>query len=222
MALAYRLETLDGVEENVQSLYTEKDGAFVLSVEGVVPEDDVSGLKQKVDQLLTEKKTVAAKAKEMESKLKELDKKKAEDGGDFKTLWEQAQAALAEKDSEITGLMKNMQTREISAASHAVAAGLASDPKRASVLADYVSKMASFEEDGVRFVANGVKVDTAQLSAFLKKEYPFLVDGSSAAGGGSSGSSGSGAAKEIARSEFDKKDPAEKMKFIKSGGVVID
>ena len=33
--LKYELENLDGVEESVKSLYEEKDGKYVLKIEGI-------------------------------------------------------------------------------------------------------------------------------------------------------------------------------------------
>lgn len=50
------LDTLDGVEEAVKTLYVEKDGKFLLDVEGVTPNADVDGLRRNRDDILKEKK----------------------------------------------------------------------------------------------------------------------------------------------------------------------
>ena len=54
--LKFQLDSLDGVDETVRALYTEKDGKFVLGIEGLPQPEDVSGLKSKVEELLGEKK----------------------------------------------------------------------------------------------------------------------------------------------------------------------
>jgi len=45
MALKVALETLDGLDEALQSLYTERDGAFVLDLDGVDSHPDVANLR---------------------------------------------------------------------------------------------------------------------------------------------------------------------------------
>ena len=35
MGLKYQLDTLDGLDDSVKSLYTEKEGKFVLGIEGL-------------------------------------------------------------------------------------------------------------------------------------------------------------------------------------------
>ncbi len=66
MGLKYQLDTLDGLDDSVKSLYTEKEGKFVLGIEGLPQPEDVSGLKAKVDELLGEKKAAEKKAREAE------------------------------------------------------------------------------------------------------------------------------------------------------------
>jgi len=61
-----------------------------------------------------------------------------------------------------------------------------------------------------------------ELTQSIKAEYPFLVDGSQAAGGGATGgSSGAGDAKQVSRTDFDAMDTRKRMSFVKSGGKII-
>ena len=39
MTLKFQLDTLEGVDESVQSMYVEKDGKFVLNIEGLPGRD---------------------------------------------------------------------------------------------------------------------------------------------------------------------------------------
>ncbi|NNG62537.1 hypothetical protein HKD51_13290, partial [Pseudomonas fragi] len=52
MTLKFQLDTLEGVDETTQGMYVEKDGKFVLNIEGLPQPEDVSGLKSKVQELL--------------------------------------------------------------------------------------------------------------------------------------------------------------------------
>ncbi|MGE4537593.1 MAG: hypothetical protein AB7D37_10975 [Desulfovibrio sp.] len=61
MALQFKVSSLDAVPEALRAAYAQKDGAFVLDVDGgVVPEAEVKGLKTKNEELLGEKKKLAA------------------------------------------------------------------------------------------------------------------------------------------------------------------
>lgn len=59
MALAFKVTSLDAVPEGLRSAYVQKDGAFILDVDGVVPADDVEGLKKNRDALKEEKQKIA-------------------------------------------------------------------------------------------------------------------------------------------------------------------
>lgn len=55
MALAFKVSDLNAVPEALRSAYVQKDGAFVLDVDGVVPADEIEGLKKNRDALKGEK-----------------------------------------------------------------------------------------------------------------------------------------------------------------------
>jgi hypothetical protein len=64
----------------------------------------------------------------------------------------------------------------------------------------------------------------SDLIVQIKTDYPFLIDGSQATGGGaarSSGGAGSGD-KIITRADYDSMRPIERSKFMQSGGKVTD
>ena len=61
----YQLDSLDGLDEGARAFYEEKDGKFQLKVEGIPQGEDVSGLKAKIDELLSEKKTEAEKQRKI-------------------------------------------------------------------------------------------------------------------------------------------------------------
>ena len=211
------------MDEAVQSLYTEKDGAYVLTVDGLPQPEDTSGLKNKLNELMTEAKEAKRKARELEESKTQQEEESAKEKGEFKTLWEQAQQRLSEKDEELKQFSEKIQQKDVNIAARSVGSMLAkSDAKRAEVLSDYAAKYARHNGDEVEFIVNGAQVDTNALMAHLTKEYPFLVDGSNATGGGAQSSSGGGASKNVNRTEFDNMSPDKKMAFLKDGGIVED
>lgn len=115
MTLKYTVDSLDGIDENVRGLYAEKDGKFVLSVEGIPAPEDTSGLKTALERERANAKQFSKQVKRWEGlgkspeeiselleSLAENERKKAEEDGDFdkllsqhKTKWEKEKAELA-------------------------------------------------------------------------------------------------------------------------------
>ena len=105
MALKAQLESLDGLPEALHEYYEEKDGAFVLGVDGMLTEaerdTEISGLVKNRDTLLTEVKKLkgtyrdvdAEKYAELLAKEEELENEKLKSKGD----WEAKEKQLGEK-----------------------------------------------------------------------------------------------------------------------------
>jgi DNA repair exonuclease SbcCD ATPase subunit len=102
MGLQYAVEDLNDLDESVQSLYEQDGDRYILRVEGIPQPEDTSGLKSKVQQLMDEAKEAKRRAKELESQKQQQEMETAQEKGEFKNLWEQAQAKLAEKDKDTT------------------------------------------------------------------------------------------------------------------------
>lgn len=224
--LAYQIDSLDGLDESIQRLYEQSGDTYTLKVDGMpkAENEDLSGLKAKVQQLMDETKAAKQRAREAEEAKAKQFEKTAQEKGEFQSLWEQAQKKLAEKDQELQDFTAKMQQKDIQVAAASVGSQLAkTDAKRASVLADYAAKYARHDGDKVQFLVGGIEVDAAKLMEHLRKEFPFLVDGSGATGGGAvSSRSGGAAQKQISRADFDMMAPDRKMAFVKDGGVITD
>jgi len=221
--LKYQVESIEDLDESVRELYTEQDGNYILTVDGLPQPEDTTGLKNKLNELMTEAKDAKRKARDLEESKSKQEEDSAKEKGEFKTLWEQAQQRLSEKDEELKEFSEKIQQKDVNIAARGVGSMLAkSDAKRAEVLSDYAAKYARHNGEEVEFIVNGAQVDTNALMAHLTKEYPFLVDGSNATGGGAQSSSGGGASSNINRIEFDNMSPDKKMSFLKDGGIVED
>jgi len=155
---------------------------------------EIGGLKTKVDELLKEKKTVSARAAELEEAARAADEARQKEKGEFKELYEREQKAkqeLADKFGEFQG---KIQKNEISIASTSIATLLTKDTGRAELLAEKAAQFAKYTETGVIYELGGVQVDANKLAEHLKSKYPFLADGTGAAGGGAAGGFTSGGA----------------------------
>lgn len=113
MPLKYLIDSLDGLDDGVKALYTEKDGKFQLAIDGL---PDVSGLKTKVDELLAEKKAEKKRADEAAAAAQAAAEEAARKGGDVEALensWKEKFAKrekewsdqLAARDSSINGML---------------------------------------------------------------------------------------------------------------------
>ena len=99
MTLKYQLDSLDGLDDNVRALYTEKDGKFVLGIEGIPQPEDTSGLKAKVDELLAEKKAEKKRREEAEEAARQAAEESARKNGDVEALESSWKQKLAEREA---------------------------------------------------------------------------------------------------------------------------
>jgi len=79
MGLEFKLQSLDAVPEVLRSAYVQKDGAYVLDVNGgLVSESEVKGLKSKNEELLGEKKKLLGQYNELLENHKLTDAQRAD------------------------------------------------------------------------------------------------------------------------------------------------
>lgn len=181
------------MSEHEQEQATEQEAPKTYTAEEV--EEMTKGLKAKVDELLGEKKTVSQRAKELEEAQAQAEQERLKEKEEFKTLWEREQEAKRELQEKYETFSKQVQQRDIDLESTRMASELTRDTHRADLLKEQINKFARFTEEGVKFEMGGVEVDRAKIVEHLTTNYPFLVDGSQASGGGANGSKGGGAAK---------------------------
>lgn len=192
--------------------------------------EDTEGLKNKANQLLSEKKAVEAAKAEALAKMAvmEADMKKGklpQDDSKLKDALEQLSAAK----EHASKLEKNISDAKIDSEAQKIGASLApSDARRAALIAKEAKSRLQLEGDNITVLSKDGKPTIStlkELTSEFKTEYDFLVDGSKASGGGASGGSGRAAkapSKTITRSEFDAMDPHERSIAIKDGVTPID
>ncbi|QVW25357.1 hypothetical protein KJF94_07220 [Pseudomonas hormoni] len=208
--LKFQLDSLDGVDESVRALYTEKDGKFVLGIEGLPQHEDVSGLKAKVDELLGEKKLAEKKAREAEELARTEREEAARKSGNVEELEKSWSEKYNRREAELNGTLEqerntlSTQIRDLTVGRTAtdIASALAI-PGSAKALLPHIERRLSVEQrDGKPVVVvldQQGKLSAATLDE-LKAEFANdtafapLIAGSKASGGGAGGAGGGGGA----------------------------
>lgn len=119
MTLKARIKSLDDVPEALREFYTEKDGGFVLAVEGVVPKDRLDefrdtniDLKKQIDALTSKFGDIdPAKYRELIEKDQQQREKKLIDAGKVEELLtERTSAMKADFEKQANALTKDRET----------------------------------------------------------------------------------------------------------------
>lgn len=212
MTLKYQLDSLDGLDDAVRALYTEKDGKFVLAVDGLPPQEDVSGLKAKVEELLGEKKAADKARRDAEEAARQEREEAARKSGNVEELEKSWTEKYTRREAELTGELERERTslqgqiRDLTVGRTAtdIAAALAI-PDSAKALLPHIERRLSVElregKPTVVVLDQAGKLSAATLDE-LKAEFTNdtafapLIAGSKASGGGAAGDGkGGGAAK---------------------------
>lgn len=210
MGLKYQLDTLDGLDDSVKSLYTEKEGKFVLGIEGLPQPEDVSGLKSKVQELLDEKKAADKARKDAEDQARLEREENARKSGNVEELEKSWSEKFNRREAELNGMLEQErgalsgQIRDLTVGRTAtdIASALAI-PGSAKALLPHIERRLSVEQrDGKPVVVvldQQGKLSAATLDE-LKAEFANdtafapLIAGSKASGGGAAGAGGGGGA----------------------------
>lgn len=208
--LKFQLDTLEGVDEAVRALYTEKDGKFVLGIEGLPQQEDVSGLKAKVDELLGEKKLAEKKAREAEEAARLEREEAARKSGNVEELERSWTEKFTRREAELNGTLEQEratlsgQIRDLTVGRTAtdIASALAVQGSAKALLPHIERRLSVEQRDGKPVVvvldAHG-KLSAAtldELKAEIANDAAFapLIAGSKASGGGAAGAGGGGGA----------------------------
>lgn len=236
MTLKYQLDSLEGLEPAVAAMYEEKDGKFVLKVEGIPQPEDTTGLRNKVEELLREKKDEKSRREQAEEAARIAAEEAARKNGDTEALdrsWnEKYSKALGEKDQTLTALQAQVHALTVGATAARLAGELAVQGSSAILQRLIEPRLSMDMRDGkpVVVVLDNEGRPTALTPDELKNEIISdaalapLVAGSKATGGGAAGSKGGGAAKTwdqlsgMERVELRRTNPAEHARLKAAAG----
>jgi len=240
--LEYQLDSLDGVDESVQSMYTEKDGKFVLGINGLPDvksyEESIGKMEAKLQELLGEKKAEAEKRRVAEAQARKEAEEAAKRAGDTDALersWqEKYDAKVTELTSrfepEINKLQGFLSRATVESDARKIVSEIALQGSEDVLMPHVMNRLQmQIRDDGVKTVVLGKDGKPSALSIEeLKNEFignaafAPVIRGSQASGGSAEGSNASGGKKTLKMSVFQSKSPSEQMAFVKDGGTVID
>lgn len=190
-------------------------------------DETTKGLKANNDALLAEKKKAQEAAEQASKQLQAEAEEKLKAKNDYKQLFESQQAEASKLREQLEGMMTQAKQSKLSTEAAKIAAGLTKDVGRLKILQKEIGQRLTLVDDQIRVVDESGQLTVStleELTSRIKADYPFLVDGSQATGGGaarSSGGAGSGD-KTITRADFDSMRPIDKAKYMQSGGRVTD
>ena len=235
----FRVESVDELPDSVQELYEKTDDGFQLKVNGLPePEkEDVSGLKRKVDELLTESKNAKKKAREASEQAEQAKVDAAKKGNDTEALDNSWKEKYSNREVELQDQINNLTKTVVGLTSGQTATNIASEiaiQGSAAVLLPHIEKRLRTETRDGGQPQTIVLDENGQPSALtiedLKKEFqnnasfaPLIV-GTKANGAGRTGGKDSGGAanQQITRSDFDALSQYERSNYAKNGGKIID
>lgn len=209
MSLQFKVDSLEGVDENLQSLYEQKDGAYFLKVSGVIPESEIDGLKASRDALLAEKKEQQRLAQEAEAKRIEADRLAQEEiarkSGNLEAIENSWKEKLASRELELSNQLSQVQAKNYELTVGRTAqeiAGKLAKPHAQRLLAKEINERLTLDENGnIRVLDSQGKpsaLTIAELENELRSDATYqdiIIINNSTGGGTTGGGQGGGAAK---------------------------
>ena len=190
-------------------------------------EEETTGLKSKVDELLAEKKKVQAEREAAREQAKLEAEEKAIAENNYKELFESQKEESSALRQTIERMNADMQKQKINEQAVKLAATLTKDTGRAQLLQKEFSQRLSLVDGELRVTDPSGQLTVSSLDdlvSSIKTDYPFLVDGIQASGGGAVKAQGGAEArsKEMSRSDFEALSIQQKADFMKGGGKLYD
>lgn len=234
-----KFKTKDEIPEQFRDLYHEKDGEWVAKDQGGPTEEDVAALKEAARK---ERELTAAaekRARELDAKLKEAERKaaaaeagvdldspevKAWREGAYKEIRAELQAEIDEREERASAAEK--KARSLLLDQRVKALGLKNGVSPTKIDDWWALNGARFDLDESEnpVVKDGKGKDiAAYIASDLKKERPYLYEGTKAEGGGADGGDklarrGTGG---MSFEDFQKLSPNEKLKVAREAEAAV-
>ncbi|MEG3078487.1 hypothetical protein R3F64_01285 [Halomonas sp. 5021] len=214
MALKFEItkEEFEALDEAQQALYAAKGDGYQLEVEGI---DDGAELKEALRKEREERAEAKRKLKEFESDAERKERERLEKQQEWEQLAKSERERAEKTDKELAELRDKVANSARDSEAATICAGLIDKEatggvQRYNLLTKEAKQFISHTPEGIKINGpDGEAWSAKQLGEHLSQQYPFLVDGSKASGGGAPGSSGGGA---VTKKLSDMND-AERLKF---------
>lgn len=218
-------ELLQGIELE-DSLKEQLASRFEEALQAKLSEE-TTGLKNKVDELLAEKKKVQAEREQARELARMEAEEKAKAENNYKELFESRTEENNQLRQTIDKMNADIQKQKISEQAVKLAAQLTKDTGRAQLLQKEFSQRLALVDGELRVTDPSGQLTVSSLEDLVnsvKTDYPFLVDGIQASGGGATKAQGGAEArsKEMSRSDFEALSAIQKQEFFRNGGKLYD
>lgn len=198
MKLKFRItkDELDALEEAQQAFYVEDGDGYQLDVEGI---DDGKELKEALRKEREERAAAKKRSQELETEKEQAERERLEQQQEWEQLARTERERADTRDKELGELRDKVANGERNTTAEGVVAGLidkdaSGGVQRYSLLRKEAMQFIAHTPEGVKINSpDGEAWDAKRLGEYLSEQYPFLVDGSKASGGGAPGSQGGGA-----------------------------
>lgn len=194
-------------------------------------EEMTKGLKSKLDELLTEKKSAAQKAKEAEAARIAAEQAAARQSGELDKFEQSLRGEFAKEKEPLVAKLTALESRVLGESKKAILGGFASDFLAPESI-DVIGQLVKTELDGdniktqfTDFAGNVITTDPAEFKKWMAKHpaISHLMKADAASGGGAmGGKSQAGGAGTINRQQFDKLDHTARKQFFANGGKLTD
>jgi len=217
------IELDDSVKEQIASRFEET----LQSQLQARLQEETTGLKSKVDELLGEKKRVQQEREEAREQARLEAEEKAKAENNYKQLFESRSEENNQLRAQIDRMNAEAQQQKINEQAVKLAAQLTKDTGRAQLLQKEFSQRLSLVDGELRVTDPSGQLTVSSLDDLvnsIKTDYPFLVDGIQASGGGAVKAQGGAEArgKEMSRSDWEALPPVKRQQFFKDGGKLYD
>lgn len=183
----------DALSDELKALYKSSADGYQLSVEGMPEGEDTTGLKNKINELMDEKKSVSRELQDLQAKIEANSRQKAEDDKDIDSLKASFQAQIDELQGELNRRDEDARKSKEKSIVTELASELAG--QNAALIAPHIAKRIRVD-DGKVIVTDDNGGATISTLDHLKDEfrknplYAPVLSGSGASGSGANGSNG--------------------------------
>ena len=196
MALDYKIDTIEGLDENTAKLYVKQDdGKYQLDVNGA---EDVTGLKSALEHEREHRRKATQATKEAEDEAKRKAEEKLKADGNHKELYDSAMGKLAERDATIANMTATTAKEKVNSAAMKIAATLA-EGNNVGILADIIGRRLEHTDEGLKVLSETGQLTVSTLDELTKQIqtggiYDSLLKGNKSGGGGAQGDGKGGGA----------------------------
>lgn len=220
MALKTILETLEGVDDALQSFYVENDGKYVLQVEGVDEHPDVANLRNAYQRTKADREQAKTEIKTLSQQLAEMQQNRPDEAQlvamrqELENKAQAETARAADLESRLMGVTRDRSLDE------ALAAAGITNPTYLKAARALLSPQVKVDGDKAIIETDmGPMALQEHVKRWVASEgQPFVTPPS---GGGARGNSAGSASSAISRDDFEAMDPANRMAAIREGKAIV-